>query len=76
MGVDAQFGGDLDLIDRDVLVLPDVLIDEPPKDLPKAMRPIFDAAWNACGVAQSVNYDKNGKWAADHLQDVPMGGNP
>lgn len=76
MGVDARFGGDLHLIDRDVLVLPDVLIDEPPKDLPRAMRPIFDAAWNACGVAQSVNYDKNGSWAADRLQNVPMGGTP
>jgi hypothetical protein len=76
IAVNDRFGGDLYPIDGDVLVLPDVLIDETPTDLPRAMRPIFDAAWNACGVAQSVNYDKNGKWAADRLQDVPMGGNP
>jgi len=76
MSVDIHFGGDLHPIDRDVLVLPDVLIDEPPKDLPRAMRPIFDAAWNACGVAQSANYNRDGTWIAEQLQGVPMEGKP
>lgn len=76
MGVDIRYGGDLHPIDRDVLVLPDVLIDEPPKDLPLSMRPIFDAAWNACGAPQSANFDKNGRWAAEKLQGVPVEGTP
>ena len=76
MGVDIRYGGDLHPIDRDVLVLPDVLIDEPPKDLPRAIRPIFDAAWNACGAPQSANYDNTGRWAAEKLQGVPVEGSP
>lgn len=74
MGVDIRYGEDLHPIDRDVLVLPDVLLSESPKDLPRDMRPIFDAAWNACGAPQSANYDKNGRWAADKLQGVPVEG--
>lgn len=74
MGVDARFQGDLHPIDRDVLVLPDVLFDERPHDLPRAMRPIFDAAWNACGVAQSLNYDSGGSWAGGPLNIPKRGG--
>jgi len=59
-------------IDRDVLVLPDVLIEEAHNDLPRAMRTIFDALWNACGVAQSRNFNADGRWIGGQLQGVPM----
>jgi hypothetical protein len=72
MGVGISYGGDLHPIDRDPLILPDVLIAETPKNLPRALRLILDAAWNACGAPQSPNYDKNGRWAAEQLRDVPM----
>lgn len=50
------------VIDRDRLFLPEVLIEDYPCDVPRAMRPIFDAVWNACGYERSCNYDNNGVW--------------
>ncbi|QOJ00192.1 MAG: ATP-binding protein [Phycisphaeraceae bacterium] len=59
-------------IDRDVVVLPDVVLEEEPTDLPRALRPIFDAVWNACGLPASQNYDEQGNWARGELPGVPM----
>lgn len=59
-------------IDRDVLVFPDVVLEVLPADLPRALRPMFDAAWNACGIASSLNYDKKGNWTGDSLSGVPV----
>jgi len=59
-------------IDRDVLLLPDVLLEELPRHLPRVMRPIFDAVWNACGLPRSFNYNEEGNWTADSLDGVPQ----
>jgi len=50
-------------IDRDAAILPDVVIDELDVDVAKAMKPIFDAVWNACGYARSFNYNEAGEWS-------------
>ncbi|MBX3353376.1 MAG: ATP-binding protein [Phycisphaeraceae bacterium] len=63
---------DVHPIDRDVLVFPDVVLDSAPADLPRALRPVFDAVWNASGIARSLNYDEKGNWTADHLSGVPL----
>lgn len=49
-------------IDRNAVMLPDVVIESLDVDVPKEMKPIFDAAWNACGLPRSYNYDNEGKW--------------
>ncbi len=49
-------------IDRDILILPDILLNEVPADIYEALKPVFDLVWNACGYPRSGNYDKNGKW--------------
>ncbi len=49
-------------IDRPVLVLPDVLIEDYTVNVPTALRPIFDAVWNATGFDRSFNYDEAGNW--------------
>ncbi|KYF61056.1 hypothetical protein BE11_47010 [Sorangium cellulosum] len=53
-------------IDRDTLLLPDVLLREYPEDadesLPQILRPAFDALWQACGVPHSFHYDEEGCW--------------
>jgi len=49
-------------IDRDVLIVPDVLIEKYLFDLPRVLRPAFDAVWNACGRVRSLNYDAEGNW--------------
>lgn len=52
-------------IDRDNVILPDVLLDEYPQDISHNLRPMFDAVWNACGFERSLNYDDEGNWNAD-----------
>lgn len=49
-------------IDRDLLLLPDVLIENYTPDIPTLLRPVFDAVWNAAGWERSFYYDENGKW--------------
>jgi hypothetical protein len=49
-------------IDRDVLLIPEVLAESFDVNLPQLMKSIFDTVWNAAGVARSENYDGNGNW--------------
>jgi hypothetical protein len=50
--------------DRRNLELPEITIDDfgTPLDYQRAMRPAFDALWNAAGFARSSYFDKNGDW--------------
>lgn len=52
-------------IDRDHLLLPDVLADSWKCDVPRLLKPIFDAVWNAAGWERSFNYDSDGNWSND-----------
>jgi len=56
------FGTPTYLIDRDLILLPDVLIEDYQQDIPRTLRPMFDALWNASGIPTSLNYDENGDW--------------
>jgi hypothetical protein len=49
-------------VDRDILLLPDVLLVDYAEDIGSMMRPAFDAVWNAAGWPGSLNYDEAGKW--------------
>lgn len=49
-------------IDRDVVILPDVIAENLDADIPMVMKPLFDSIWNACGFAGSFNYDDEGNW--------------
>jgi hypothetical protein len=49
-------------IDRDILLVPEVKVENFGSDPGKVMRPIFNAIWNATGWPQSMNYDAEGKW--------------
>jgi len=63
MAVDRmRFWDDYYKIDRDVLILPETLVesyDIEPKDI---LRPMFDLVWNACGFKRSYNFDEYGNW--------------
>lgn len=51
-------------IDRDILQLPETIVesyDTEPKDI---LRPMFDLIWNACGYKRSLNFDEDGNWIA------------
>jgi hypothetical protein len=61
MGVDLGFGRTAgNPIDRDALVIPEVMIEDFNVSLDKIIKPIFDTVWNAAGYARSLNYDLNG----------------
>ncbi|MDH4241875.1 MAG: hypothetical protein OEW48_20125, partial [Phycisphaerae bacterium] len=49
-------------IDRDTLIVPEVIIESFDYEPTEVMRPAFDAVWNASGWPRSMNYDKNRKW--------------
>jgi hypothetical protein len=50
------------VIDRDTLVLPDILIEsfDTPTDL--FLKPIFDAFWQAAGFPVCEDYNAQGRW--------------
>lgn len=51
-------------IDRDVVMLPDIAIEGVNVDVPRVLKPVFDAVWNMFGYPQSCNYDTEGNWQA------------
>ena len=49
-------------IDRADLLLPEITIDSFETHVARAMRPVFDAVWNASGWPRCLNYDDEGEW--------------
>jgi len=49
-------------IDRDDLVIPEVLIQNFSSNPSEILRPIFDSIWNASGWPRSMNYGEDGIW--------------
>ncbi|NMM61159.1 ATP-binding protein [Clostridium sp. P21] len=45
-------------VDRDMLITPEMIIDNYNMDTKSILRPVFDSIWNACGLSESLNYDK------------------
>ena len=52
-------------IDQDVLLCPDVLVEDFDFNASAVLRPVFDAVWNAAGWPRSMNYDKDGRWVGN-----------
>lgn len=48
-------------IDRNDLIIPEIMLEKFDCDPAEVMRPLFDAIWNAIGCPCSPNYDKTGK---------------
>jgi hypothetical protein len=48
-------------IDRDTLIIPEVMIEKFEVDVAKEMKDIFDVIWNAAGLPSSIYY-KSGYW--------------
>jgi hypothetical protein len=49
-------------IDRNNLIIPEVMIEDFDVNVAGALRPIFDAVWNAAGSESSPNYDETGQF--------------
>ena len=50
-------------IDRDILQLPEVIIESYEVRAQDVLRSCFDSIWNACGFPRSLNYNDAGEWA-------------
>lgn len=59
---DNTFYSSTDEIDRNNLIIPEVMVEDFDVNLAEVMRPIFDAVWNAAGRSGSINYDEAGKF--------------
>lgn len=61
--VDAfRFGHNSTVLDRDTLLIPEIVLEDYPSAPEKALRPIFDLVWQSFGFARSFNYDEQGEW--------------
>ena len=49
-------------IDRDILPLPEITVDDFGTDVGKTLQPSFDALCQSCGHEKSPNYDDKGNW--------------
>jgi hypothetical protein len=62
MGVDS-YGLDVGhSIDKDILILPETVIEDFSIPAGKILKPIFDLIWNASGYPSSKNFDSEGNW--------------
>ncbi len=52
-------------VDQDILLLPEVIIEDYAARTELILRPCFDVIWNACGYKGSFNYDDKGNWKPD-----------
>jgi hypothetical protein len=65
MGVDPFYTfEDPQPIDRDSVIIPDVLVEDYADKPDRILRTVFDSIWQACGSPSSPNYDENGNWRA------------
>ena len=49
-------------IDRDIIQIPEIFIEDYNFNPPQLLKPIFDSIWNACGFERSFNYTIDGVW--------------
>ena len=58
-----SFGGlDVNRIDRNDLIVPELLVEDLTLTPEAILKPVFDAVWNAAGLPQSPFYDASGNW--------------
>lgn len=49
-------------IDRDILSLPEIVVQGYQESADEALKPCFDSIWNACGFRGDFYYDNDGNW--------------
>lgn len=65
MGLDTSkyYIDEIYAIDRDILLLPEVVIENYDVQAQDVLKPCFDSVWNACGFSRSFYYNERGEWA-------------
>lgn len=52
---------DVPKVDRDHLLVPEVIAETYTVDVGQLLKPVFDVIWNACGYSESPSYGSDGK---------------
>lgn len=50
------------IVDRDILAIPEVYVEDSHYNFHTILRPIFDTLWNTCGYERCLNYDNDGNY--------------
>ncbi|MCE5268433.1 MAG: ATP-binding protein [Planctomycetaceae bacterium] len=66
LGPRYSFRNRVPVIDRDLLLLPEIVIEDLNDEAATILRPIFDTVWQSAGLTGSSNYNKDGKWCPQH----------
>lgn len=62
LGLTDRFWADSNPIDRDIILIPEVIVENFNIKADIILRPIFDSIWNACGYPKDLYYDEAGNW--------------
>ena len=62
LGIRRVYRTDLVPIDRDMLLFPEIVVEDENAAAETVLRPAFDSFWQAGGLTGSRNYDENGNW--------------
>lgn len=62
MYVRSFFSVEAHAIDRDNLLLPEVIVESFNVTADTVLKPFFDAIWNACGFSRAMYYNEEGRW--------------
>ena len=57
-----HFGHDPPKIDRDILALPETIVESYEIKAANILRSSFDFVWNACGFERCLDYDEAGEY--------------
>lgn len=53
------------IVTKDVVTLPEIVVEEPSVAPPTTLRPLFDALWQTFGLPRSLAYGDDGIWTRD-----------
>lgn len=59
-------------INRDIIQIPEIIIEDFEFNPPELLKPIFDSIWNACGFEESFNYTKEGELEKNKILCVEL----
>ena len=62
MAIDSFWFDQENPIDKDILIVPEIVVEDYAAKASDILRPAFDAVWQACGWDCCKNYDDNGNW--------------
>lgn len=60
IGRSDRYSNEGHLIDRELLLLPEIIIDNYDDEAKNILKPLFNLIWNACGYPRSLNFNEKG----------------